>query len=236
MKTPARIGPALLVSAICTLGCAAPPPATSSSTTPPSGAARPEPRRICGKASTQIAWCEDFFDLAEGSLPPDWIGGDGLMVKVSGGRKVLAPFEPRAEYLVTMPSWKATGDFRIDWVLRTARGYPEDLSGMTMENTDPVFYTIRAGTLEMTLQTSWGGGWESTIKLNDSSETLSDLANTNVQLGLAREGNVVKVFVNSKQVLLARYDDVSTIDGISLVASNAGKEFEIQAIAMAAAQ
>lgn len=193
----------------------APPPAASSG-----AVAAAAPSRLCKPGAT---YCEDFAEVGEGALPTGWIGGDGLAVKVVGGRKVLAPFEPRDEYVVTMPEWRATRDFRIDILIRTSA---RNSTGMINER---AHYSIRAGAMELALDTNWG---KSTIRLNESREPLGDLDNAAVLVGLLREGNVCKVFVNSKQVLLARYDDVATIEGVSLVASHTGKDFAVHAVSL----
>lgn len=144
------------------------------------------------------------------------------MVKAAGSRNVLVAFEPRPEYMVTMPAWKAAGDFRIELMFQTSRN--EDAwEGST--------YALRAGTLEMQLRID-DNMEDSTVVLNNSSELLPDLADKSVQLVLAREGNVCKVFINSKQVLLARYDDVSSIEGVSFVVTNPGSDFKLIGIAM----
>jgi hypothetical protein len=51
-------------------------------------------------------------------------------------------------------------------------------------------------------------------------------------VSLLREGDVCRVFVNSQQILIARFHDEATIDGVTLVVSHAGKDFAVQAISL----
>jgi hypothetical protein len=187
----------------------------------------PQPRVFCPEPQQslpgQVAFFEGFTGVNEGAIPTGWTGGDGLAVQRSLWRMSLAPFELRPKYAFSVPNVRFSGDFQVEWALQTASGQGND-------STSGRAYSMTVGSVQVVLETGWGGGWPSRVKMGSSQAELEDLANASVLIRLTREGNVYRVFVNTKPMLLARYDNPGVIEGISFLAQNTGPGFEVVGI------
>jgi len=167
-------------------------------------------------------YCEDFTGALEGALPDGWMGGEGLAVKQDGPRRLLAAFEPREEYVVSIPSWRAEGDFRIDWVIKPAPG-----------SLWFTYYKLRLADLELVVGArppNMDSG-ESSVALNSSSAHIRYIGTTQASISLFRDGNVCRVYVNGQRVLLGRYG-TEAVEGVTMSVSNAGSGFGMFGILM----
>lgn len=222
--TAARACVALLFGAVfaLALGRCIPAPAPQPTYLPAASlqpvTARPQPRRFCQQfrpaaPPLEAVTCEDFATVAEGTLPTGWLGGEGLVVRNLGGAQALVPFERREVERLTATGFRALGDYQFDWALRLGSGARPHMSES---------YRIYVGSCVVTLRTLWEHR-PTLVTLNQSeAPELPDLSGQAVHLSLRREGNVQRLLVNGRQLIVARYGVTETVDGFAVEVEGPG--------------
>ena len=72
------------------------------------------------------------------------------------------------------------------------------------------------------------------VGLNASRTNIPYIGESRFLIALVREGPVCRVYVNTRQVLIARYE-AAPVEGLTISASNVGTNFGVIGIAMTAA-
>lgn len=160
--------------------------------------------------------CEDFSKLKEGTLPAGWMGGSGLAALASpdfNGGNVLMNFESRDSYKIDIP-WKVSGDFVVTVYAafgcstgcdRGRHRYKIEVGNLTVEVNDhdpfggaPTTVALQGASMEA----SWERGFH-WIHIN-------------------KKGNVYTLVVDSRQVLVGRYDGLPSAQSIAVSADGGG--------------
>ncbi len=212
-----RLGGLALVVAACG-GPKAMPTATTATAPPEAKAPRPAQPSFCSQA---YAYCEDFTEVSEGSLPVGWIGGDGLMVTRAGSKSVLSPYQARNDYRVTIP-WTLDGNYLVEWVLATAQ--------------DANRVTVGVGNVDVSLSSDGLGRWNLGLgatetgeyggdqygsggpakQIHDTEWGVDDFFKETHYYAIARTDDVYKVSLDGQQLLVGRYDGLPAPTSITL--------------------
>lgn len=188
---------------------------------------RPLVRPFCEQfppvANGRSVQCEDFSAVADGTLPPYWQGGEGLVVRGPERQRVLTPFEVREVHRVLLPEYRARGDYQLDILLQIGR-QPQAGYGARR-------YAFHVGAVTVRLETEYR--LANRLFMNQSQTgDLRDLTGQAVRLTLRREGTVHRLLLNGQEALLARYAAADPVDGLSFEFENfaafsvAGVRFE----------
>lgn len=155
----------------------------------------PAASRMCTSGDKQ---CEDFTGVDDGGLPAGWVGGETLLVAKAQGAKVLKPFKQAEEHAVSAP-WVAEGDFSFK--IR----FSYERRGLAKFGFSVLLGSVTAG---ITYE-DWLGSNDGKVR-----PFVGETANAYVpcadglphDLEIERTGQVVKVFLDGAQVVLARDD------------------------------
>lgn len=196
--------------------------ASASSCMPPTaGGLAGGPPTLCTNMSGtsspgNVLRCEDFGKVAEGTIPRGWSGGAGMMVKddTDARRPVLKGVEPRAQYNLTVP-WAFGGNYRLDLGIKGCSGLRVSVGHATL-----MFGTAAAASPDHLgiVRTRQAGAVDDHATAVTWAQ-VEPFHHSFWGMTLVREGDVLKVTMGSKQVLLARYEDLPDPEGITFTST-----------------
>jgi len=155
-----------------------------------------------------VVFYEDFFEVSDGLLPKEWVGGTTLGVKKSQlrpGKRVLSPFQA-GRHSFTIPNIVFPKDFRVEFEMINNSNCCEDL-------------IFNIGNLSFGLHTN-GDSW-----LGDGKFRILEYSRSNPQglkwtgdvilVTLEKNGPVFKLFINQREIKMIRKENFSKPISIS---------------------
>lgn len=212
-------------TALVAMSCAGCMPATA-------GGLAGAPPTICTNmpatpsAAGNVVKCEDFTRVAEGGIPSGWQGGAGLVVQQDPDARhaVLVTNEPRQQYNITIP-WSFGGNYRLDASVKACLGLQMAIGNVRLIfDTKPGYAAgyyvgiVRTGVVEK----KQGKSDDPHVESEPAPQTwvpVEPYDKSYWGVTLKREGDVHKVTLGSKQILLARYENLPDAESLTITSS-----------------
>ncbi len=143
--------------------------------------------------------CEDFTTVADGALPSEWMGGDGLLVKAVPSGRALVSFEHRDDYKVVLTQVVPERDF-----VAQAQFVAEQPPGMSFKKN---VYTLGVGGHQASVIVADDVGCVFLVNLDGraSSKPAPCPAEPRALLmALSRQGDVLRIHIDGVETVMAR--------------------------------
>jgi len=144
---------------------------------------------------------EDFSEIEEGMLPEGWSGGEKLMVRKIGGKKLLTNFE-RINQTFTVYNVIFPENFRFEWIIEP-RGVNQRL-------------TIGNVRIEVAPDSYASGKYVADFKMDRKKRKIEGNFNDRiVKVGFEKKGPLCRLLLDDNEVFLARYSDFTSPNSFS---------------------
>ncbi len=159
---------------------------------------KPEPKVekpvVKEEPKEKIFYYEDFSTVEEGDIPKGWLGGEKLMVKKEGREKFLTPFE-KGVHRFSVDNIVFPKDFIFEWIINCGRsGYHDQQHAVTI------------GDVKIAICYEHGL-WTYCSRMNETAAEHEDIRGKTVKVSLKKIGAVFRLFIDDKQILMARYPE-----------------------------
>ena len=143
-----------------------------------------------------IFFKEDFSDISEGNIPDKWIGGESLIVSSDGRQKYITPFESR-NHKFSVVDIDFPKNFKFEWILKTPPpGWWE--------------HTAIIGNVKIKIYNNGRS-----LLMNNTVKDIDNIAGKTIKISLEKYGDVFKLFIDGRQIMITRYPGYRSPKGFS---------------------
>ena len=164
---------------------------------------KPEKKTAENKTTVdkRIFFMEDFSEVEDGCFPKNWIGGETLMVTSDGRQKFLTPFEKSSNHNFIVSSIEFPKNFKFEWVINCgSRGHMNQHHSVKLGNV-----TIKIG----------DGYHSNRAMMNNTNKEYQCVAGKIIRVSFKKMGDVCKLFIDDKEIIMARYTNFIKPTGVS---------------------
>ncbi len=160
-----------------------------------------KPKEKKATMEERIFFKEDFSEVEEGHFPKNWIGGEDLMVTSDGRQKFLTPFEKSSNHNFIVNGIEFPNNFKFEWIINCgSRGFMNQ------------WHSVKLGNVTIKI----GDGYNSNkVMMNNTKKEYQCVAGKIIRVSLKKMGDICKLFIDDKEIIMARYPNFIKPTGVS---------------------